>query len=319
MELIKQLENKLRNEYHKFLVDHYPRKIIDRIWWCQYGHIVNWDNPKDINEKIQWLICYGDTSKWSDLADKYKVREYVKEKGYEHILTKLYGVWNRPSDIDFNSLPNKFILKCNHDCGSYLIIDKSDGYNRKEICKNIDTALNRKFGYINCEPHYNKISPKVVAEEFLENTESFSTSLIDYKVWCFNGKPYCIFVAYNRTQDHLYTNVYDMNWKVHPEWSVFTNHYLDGNSKVTRPEVLDEMLEIASNLSVGFPEVRIDFYIVKNKIYFGEMTFTSACGRMDYFSQEYLEELGRQCDISNNKKKHRLLYRFLVSVLNFRK
>lgn len=279
---------------HYFYVDHYPKRLINRIWFNHYGYKIDWKNPRDLNEKIQWLICYGDTSKWPDLADKYKVRDYIKEKGYDSILTKLYGVWDDANDIDFEKLPEEFVLKCNHDSGSYHLIDKAKGFDKDFIIADLNTHLKVKYGYIGCEPHYNKIRPRIIAEEFLEDAGSFSTSLVDYKVWCFNGHPYCIFCAYNRTHEHLYTNVYDLNWQVHPEWSVFNDHYRDGGGKVPCPEILDDMLKVASDLSVGFPEVRVDFYIVDNKLYFGELTFTSDCGRMGYFSPEFLIELGRK-------------------------
>ena len=117
----------MKSILYKYLVDHYPRIIIDRIWKKTYGHKLNWENPIDINEKIQWLICYGDTSNWHILADKYKVREYVTEKGYRDILPKLYGCWEDANNIDFSSLPDKFIIKCNHDSASWHIIDQSKG------------------------------------------------------------------------------------------------------------------------------------------------------------------------------------------------
>ena len=282
----------LQRLLHKYLVDHYPKIVIDKIWIDNYGHKMNWKNPRDINEKIQWLICYGDTSQWSKLADKYEVRNYVSEKGYDNILTKLYGVWDDVIKIEYDVLPDKFVLKCNHDSGSCHIIDKRKGFNQKSINEDLNKHLREKFGYRFCEPHYNKIKPLIIAEEYLENDNGFSSSMIDYKVWCFNGQPYCIFVAYNRTHEHLNINVYDLNWNEHPEWCVFSNHYVIGN--VPKPEKLSDILKIAADLSYGFPEVRVDFYILGNRIYFGEMTFTSACGRMNYFSKSFLKEMGNR-------------------------
>ena len=115
-----------------------------------------------------------------DLADKYKVRDYITEKGYGHMLTKLYGVWTDARSIDFDKLPNKFILKCNHDCGSYCLVDKSSEYDKQKIIKKLNHSLKNKYGYKFCEPHYNKIKPLVIAEEFLEEKTDnpISTSLI---------------------------------------------------------------------------------------------------------------------------------------------
>lgn len=287
--------SKIKSYSYNYLVDHYPRIIIDRIWKKNYGRKMNWKNPVDINEKIQWLICYGDTSLWPTLADKYKVREYVTNLGYGHILPELYGHWENANDIDFDALPEKFVIKCNHDCGSCHIIDKKKGFDKKAIVSELNACLKRKFGYRNCETHYNKIQPMIIAEQFLESKQdSFSSSLIDYKVWCFDGKPYTIFVCYNR--DHLVkdVNVYDTMWNVHPEYSIFTSTCKDGMGRCPKPIALEEMLEAASILSKGQPEVRVDFYIVDGKLYFGELTLTSSRGRMDYFTKDYLIELGNQ-------------------------
>lgn len=277
---------------YKYLVDNNPRIIIDSIWKKQYGKTVDWNNPRDLNEKIQWLICFGDTSKWVKLADKYLVRKYVGDKGYDDMLPKLYGVWDDVTKIDYDKLPDKFVIKCNHDSGSFHLIDKRKGFDRDAINKDLNRHLCYKFGYRFCEPHYNKIKPLIIAEEYLENDDSISSSIIDYKVWCFNGIPFTILVIYNRHKEYMYTNAYDLDWQVHPEWSNFSNHYRDGEGKVSKPEKLPEMLKIAGDLSKGFPQVRVDFYILDNKIYFGEMTFTSACGRMDYFSDDFLKEMG---------------------------
>lgn len=286
---------RIKSFIYNYLVDHYPRIIIDKIWKKTYGRKMNWKNPIDINEKIQWLICYGDTSLWPTLADKYKVREYVTNLGYGHLLPELYGHWEDANDIDFDSLPDKFIIKCNHDSGSWHIIDKKKEFDRKAIINKLNASLRRKFGYRNCEPHYNKIHPQIIAEQFLESKQDiFSSSLVDYKVWCFDGKPYSIWACYNRDHDGTDVNLYDLTWKVHPECSVFTNYYRDGKGRCPKPKVLDEMLEAASVLSKGQPEVRVDFYIVDGKLYFGELTLTSMCGRMSCYTKDYLIELGNQ-------------------------
>ena len=108
------------------------------------GYSLDWKHPRDINEKIQWLLVYGDTTEWTRLADKYKVREYVKEKGLEHLLVPLYGVWDDTKQIDFDALPEKFVIKCNHDYGSTIVVNKNSAdYNRKDICEKLDKAETR--------------------------------------------------------------------------------------------------------------------------------------------------------------------------------
>ena len=300
--IYRRLKKPLAEWNYRYHVDHCPKKIIEASWIRDFGYPIDWEHPRDINEKIQWLIAFSDTTEWSRLTDKYLVRDYVKSKGFEGNLTKLYGVWKKAEDIDFDALPKKFILKCNHDSGSYCIVDKQKGYDRDDLVKKIDKLLRRKYGYQFCEPHYNRINPLVIAEEFLEEDNSFSSSLVDYKVWCFNGKPFSVFVCYGRDKNGKYTNFYDLDWNVHPEWNVFSEHNKDGHGIVPKPSCLLEMLEMASILSKGFPEVRVDFYIVKNKVYFGEMTFTDYMGRIKNYAPSYLKELGSQCDLSLAEK-----------------
>ena len=302
MSSLRSLKRRIDARYYRFCVDHCPKKIIEKSWLKDFGYPIDWEHPRDINEKIQWLIAFSDTREWSRLSDKYLVRDYVASKGYGDHLTKLYGVWKRAEDIDFDTLPDKFVLKCNHDCGSYCIVDNKKGYDKYALVKKMNACLKRKYGFYYCEPHYNRIKSLIIAEEFLENDTSFSTSLVDYKVWCFDGKPYSVLVCYNRSQNGKYANFCDLDWNVHPEWSVFSERNKDGGGRVPKPACFSEMLEMASVLSKGFPEVRVDFYVVKNKVYFGEMTFTASAGRNMYYSPWLLKELGNQCDLALAKR-----------------
>ncbi len=288
----------LKGQVRNFLIDHYPKLVIDLDWPREFGHKIDWKNPRDINEKIQWLICYSDTNEWTRLADKYRVRDFVKERGLEHILTRLYGVWDNAQDISFDDLPDKFVLKCNHDSGSTLVVDRSKKFNKEQIISFYNDRLKKKFGYKICEPHYNKIKPLVLAEECLEdNIEVSKTSLVDYKVWAFNGRVKAIWVCHNRTSDDKFVNVYDLNWSYHPEYSVFYKYYRDGKGSVPRPKCLKEMIHAASVLSKGFPQVRVDFYIVGERLYFGEMTFTGTAGRMKQYTEDFLKQLGDEIEL----------------------
>ena len=291
MRLRKALYRKLRILMLRFC----PEKVIDSDWRKWKGYPVDWDNPRDINEKIQWLMFRSDTSLWSLCSDKYRVREYVKSKGLEEILVPLLGVWKKAEDIDFESLPDKFVLKCNHDSGSTVIIDKSERPDLPAIRSELNRHLKVKYGFEHGEVYYNKIKPLIIAETFLEPEGDGEETPIDYKIWCFDGKPYSIWTCCDRTRESTYVNIYDLDWNVHPEVSVFTDHYRDGQGRVPRPKNLPRMLEAAARLSEGFPEVRVDLYEVGGNLYFGELTFASLCGKMDFFTQDYLEELGRQC------------------------
>ena len=151
----------------------------------------NFKSPRDINEKINWLKFYGDTSQWVELADKYAVRSYIKKHGLSDILVHLYGKWDNAEDIDWDSLPNKFVLKCNNGSGDVVICHDKEQINRKDTISYLKKMLNRSFGIVSGEMHYAEMKPCIIAEELLDNTTQpcKSTSLIDYKIWCFDGKP----------------------------------------------------------------------------------------------------------------------------------
>lgn len=298
------LRKRLYQFYKRFMLDHFHRAFVDQQWKKWKGYKVDWEHPRDINEKIQWLLCYSDTSMWTLCADKYRVREYVKSKGLEDILVPLLGVWDKPEEIDFESLPDKFVIRCNHDSGSTIIVDKSKGFDPDAIRSELAIHLKDRFGYHGGELFYNKIKPRVIAERYLEqDIPMIQGAPVDYKVWCFDGKPYSIWVNYNRTREWTYINVYDLDWNLRPEVSLFNESFRDGGGLVPKPACLDEMLSVAGTLSEGFPEVRVDFYISGGKLFFGEMTFAAVAGHMRRFTDDYLQELGAQCHLPEKKKK----------------
>ena len=296
-----RISKKLYWIYRKFMLRFSPARIVDLEWKKWKGYTVDWKNPRDINEKIQWLMHKSDTSMWSVCADKYRVRDYVRSKGLEDILVPLLGVWDKAEDIDFESLPDKFAIKCNHDSGSCHIVDKSGpDYDPEAIRKDLSKHLKVKYGYVHGEMYYNAIPPRIIAEKTLELAAG-SVSMTDYKVWSFDGKPYVIMTCQNRTESGLDIDVYDTHWNERRDACVFSSHYRESGEKLPPPASLERMLSAASVLSKGFPEVRVDFYDVEGKLYFGELTFSSLSGRMTYFTQSFLEELGAQCILPNAK------------------
>ena len=280
--------------YRQFMGRHYPKRLASALFRRTFGRRLDWKNPKDLNEKINWLKFHSDTSMWSKLADKYAVRSYVAHKGYEDTLVKLYGAWESPEQIDADVLPDKFIVKLNNGSGDAVICKDKTSFDPDGLRRSMAGALKSEFGYISAEPHYLDIKPMIIAEELLDASRQSveSDSLIDYKIWCFNGVPECVFVALNRTKSSLDVLLYDTEWNVHPEYLNFTGHYRRYEGEIPRPANLDRMLKMAADLSAGFPQVRVDLYEVDGKVYFGELTFTSCCGLMDYFDQDYLRVMG---------------------------
>jgi len=267
------------------------------------GKVLNLESPVDLNEKINWMKFYSDTTKWTLLADKYKVRKYIEDCGLSRILVKLYGKWDRADQIDFSKLQYPCILKVNHGCGGNFILKQIPSTLKQHIIiKKINKLLETPYGKESAEPHYLNIKRCVIAEEFLvEKKEKISSTLVDYKVWCLGGHIYCIFVCFNRTPLHIDIAAYDSQWNYHPEWCVFSEHCRNGGNLVSKPKLLNQMLEIALLLSKNMPQARIDFYIANDKIYFGEITMTSQGGYMDYFTPKVLLEMGHLCKLPIDK------------------
>lgn len=263
----------------------------------------NFDQPKDINEKINWLKFYGDTSLWSTLADKYAVRKYIEDLGMGENLVKLYGKWNRAEDIDWDSLPEKFVMKGNAGSGDVVICRDKSKLDKEKVTKYFAGILQETFGELSGEPHYAGIKPCIIAEELMDASTQpcSSTSMVDYKIWCFDGEPKYIWCAWNRHRYHANVATFDLDWDFHPEWSVWTSHYMKPNVVLPKPECFEEMMKVARKLSAGFPQVRLDLYEVNGHVYFGEYTFTSQGGCMDYLTQEFLDKMGDECKLPCDK------------------
>ena len=271
-------------------------------------------DPQDLNEKIIWAKLFSDTTQWTKLADKYKVRVYVEEKGFGDCLVKLYGAWGNVKDFDFDSLPENFILKANNGDGKGTNMpvkgkSKLSAARKEAIEKTINDWLHRKnIGLLHAEPQYKGIHPMVIAEELLPIPEGES-SLIDYKLWCFNGKVHYIMTCSDRSSNgaNIHLMLYDREWNPCPQYTIFSSRYSKGKA-LPKPKNLEKMIEITETLAQGFPEVRVDLYNIdptdeNGKIYFGELTFTSLGGFMNYFTPEFLKKAGSLFSIKDFKKK----------------
>lgn len=266
----------LYKEFQYIYAKNNPQKWADKLYKKNFGRTINWKTPIEFNEKIRWIQFNTDTSEWSLLADKYRVRDYIKSKGYEHILIKLYGKWDKAEDIDFNTLPNSFVLKTNHGYGEIIIVKDKSKTNLENIREKIKNHLKTPFGIWTSEPHYLKIKPCIIAEELLIQDNRLSSSLIDYKFYCFNGIPDTCGVFYDRnveTHENAMTP-YDMEWKKHEEWK--KDEILTPCKDIPKPLTLELMKQACKDLASQFAFVRMDFYEVKGKLYFGEFTFTPA-------------------------------------------
>lgn len=256
----------------RFLPDKTYIKLYYRL---RVGRKLNMRDPETLNEKLQWLKFNYRFPLQSIVSDKLLVRDYVKEKIGENYLIPLLGSWEEYSDIDFSSLPKQFVLKCNHDSGGLVVCTDKAKLNCEEAKKKIEKSLNSNFFYIGREYQYRNIKPMIICEEFISDNGKVP---MDYKIYCFNGKPDVILVCRDRFSNNTHRASYlffDQEWNFQP---------LDkGDEKlqdvdVPKPENLNEMIEIARKLSENFVFARIDLYNIKGKIYFGEITLSPNSG-----------------------------------------
>lgn len=253
-----------------------PDKVYIKLYYrLRVGRKLNMGNPETLNEKLQWLKFNYRFPLQSIVSDKLLVRDYVKEKIGEKYLISLLGSWKEYSDIDFSALPNQFVLKCNHDSGGLVVCTDKEKLNHEEAKKKIEKSLRSNFFYIGREYQYRNIKPMIICEKFISDNGKVP---MDYKIYCFNGKPDVILVCRDRFSKNTHRASYlffDQKWNFQP---------LDKGDEnlqdvdIPKPENLDEMIEIAQKLSEDFVFARIDLYNIKGKIYFGEITLSPNSG-----------------------------------------
>ena len=271
--------------YSSLPPEKYPEEL--KLWYRRVtNEELDLDNPQTYNEKIQWMKLYDSTPLKTRLADKYLVRAWVKQKIGGEYLIPLLGVWDSFDEIDFDKLPNQFVLKANHGSGWNIIVKDKSTFDKEEARKKFDVWMHTNFAFrAGLELHYMNIPPKIIAEEYMENLGS----LYDYKVCCADGKPRFLWIDIDRYTDHRRV-VYSLDWE---RLSFQINEKVLVDSRdYPKPECLEEMIGAAEILCKEFAQVRVDFYVVDGKLYFGEMTFTDASGGSRIVPREMEYEIG---------------------------
>ena len=210
------------------------------------------------------------------------------------------GHWEKADEIDLEKLPNSFVLKTVQGSGDIILVKDASTIDVTAVRYKMDKAVRMKYGEMEGGKHYMRIKPAIIAEGFMVNDEvsaKYSTSIIDYKIWCFNGKPYYIWACCNRDKHGTDVMTYDLEWQAHPEYSILYDHYRRGQI-IPNPDNFDQMMLIAEKLAKPFPVVRVDLYNIGGKIYFGEMTFTSLGGLMDFYTDEFQKMCGDLIDVN---------------------
>ena len=259
-----------------------------------FGKEMDLENPKTFNEKLMWLKLnkYANDPLVSQCSDKYAGREYVEKCGLGHTLNELIGAWDHAEDIEWEKLPHRFAIKCNHGCGYNLICQDKDTFDTKKAEEQLNLWMKDDFWKEYAEVHYRTIPKKIICEKYLEGKGNALP--VDYKIYCFNGEPLYIgnFIERDIVTDEILRGYFDLDWNPSPVFKGEMQPEL-----FERPETLETMLEYARILAKPFPFVRVDFYEVDGKIYFGELTFTPTGCLATYYTDEAQMELGALLDV----------------------
>ena len=275
-----------------------PEKQFLRLAYrASMGKKLDLQNPKTFNEKLQWLKLYDRKPEYTIMVDKYKVRDYIKDKIGEEYLIPLIGVWDNPEDIDFDSLPNQFVLKCNHNSGlgMYICKDKSKltANDIKKIRKNLAKGLAQNYYLAGREWPYKDVPRKIICEKYMED-ESTAGALTDYKFFCFNGEVKCLYVSdcINHKMQ-FYDNEYNM-------LDIERDDHTQFETLPRKPVNFEQMKKLAQQLSKGIPHVRVDLYEINKRIYFSELTFSTCSGFIPFKDRKWDELLGSWLKLPEN-------------------
>lgn len=256
--------------------------LVSKIYYKQkFGRPLDLENPKEFNEKLQWLKLkrYQNNPLVIQCADKVKVREYVETCGCAEILIECIGVYTNEEEIPWEQLPEQFVLKCNHGAGYNIICPDKSKLDVEEAKKQLKIWLKEDYSLPYAEMHYHKIPRRIICEKYIQPEDGIVPD--DYKVFCFDGNANYIMLCREREhhgeEESCKYYFFDKAWNFYP-WDKSTSG--ETNVCIKKPEQIDKMLEYAAVLSKGFPFVRVDFYVMNDRIYFGEMTFTP-CGCLD--------------------------------------
>lgn len=275
-----------------------PDKMyIKKIYKFRTGKKLDLKNPKTFNEKQNWLKLYDRRPEYTVMVDKYKSREYIAEKIGEQYLVPLLGVWDSPDEIDFDTLPNEFVLKCNHDNGIIICKDKNK-LDIEKTKKELADRLSRDYYKKHREWPYKNVPRKIICEKLMENTND--AELVDFKLFCFGGIPKLIMVNSNRFgEGGTKTDMYNIEWQY---MEMQDGHYPNAGDVFEKPSCFEEMCSLSKKLSEGVPFLRVDFNYWNKKLYFGELTFFHSAGVESFVPEDWNDVLGSWLIIP---KKHR--------------
>lgn len=273
-------------------------RALHLIYKLKTGKKLNLEDPQTFNEKIQWLKLNDRNDIYTTMVDKYEVKKYVSNIiGEEYIIPTL-GVYSNFDEINFDVLPQSFVIKCTHDSGGLVIVKDKDKFNKKKARKMITKLLNKNFYYRGREWPYKNVKPRIIIEKFMSNN---GKELFDYKIHNFNGTPKFILVCKDRHKETgLTEDFFDIDWN---HLNIRRPSHDNSKEKIAKPKKLNEMINLSKKLSKNIPFVRTDFYITDNRIYFGEITFYPASGFENFVPDEYDKIFGDMLVLPDVRKE----------------
>lgn len=277
----------------------FPDKLFQKWdYWILSKKKLDLKNPKTYNEKLQWLKYYYHDSQHIHLVDKFEVRKFVTEKVGADVLVPCLGIFNKWEEIDFNALPDSFVIKCTHDSGSVVICRNKSDFNFDYARERIEHGLSQNHFYKSREWAYKFVKPRIIIEKFVENNDD--STLIDFKFMCFDGEPKVVDVLVGKNRaEGVQETYFDMD--LNP-FQATQGHPLI-SMKIEKPEFYDKMVEYAKVLSSGLPHVRVDFMATKDSFYFTELTFFNSGGRYPFDPESFDEYLGGFLNLPLKKRK----------------
>ena len=293
---------KKRNGVGKAFMENFSRStlshiISDKLYLkMQYrlvmGKRLDLNNPITFNEKLQWLKLYDRNPQYTTMVDKYEVKKYIADKIGEQYVIPTLGVWERFDEIDFDTLPDQFVLKCTHDSGGLVICRDKTKFDKEAAKAKIEKSLSRNFFYYGREWPYKNVKPRIVAEKYMvDDTEK---ELRDYKFFCFGGVCKCMKVDFDRFIEHR-ANYYDTDGNLLDFGEAICPP--NPSKNIVLPKNKEKMIQLAEELSANIPFLRVDFYDVNGDIYFGELTFFPATGLGSFTDDEWDNKLGSWIEI----------------------
>lgn len=283
----------IRKKIMRIIPDKIYLKLMFKI---KLNQKLNLKNPRTFNEKIQWLKLYDRNPRYVDLVDKYKVREYIEKMIGKKYLIPLLGVYNSFDEIDFENLPNQFVIKSNHDSGGLVICKDKNKFDKEVARKKIEKSLNHNYYYNGREWPYKNVKRKIIIEQYME--DKIHEDLIDYKIMCFNGKAEYTFVYSERfSNDGVKANFFDNSWN---ELN-FERQYGKTKKKIKAPKNHKKMLQFSELIAKNMDFVRVDWYEVNGNLYFGEITFYPCSGFGSFEPIEWDYKLGEKIKLSTKK------------------